>query len=167
MEWVDDKIVCVKDSSEELGARKISSRRIFRLQCTEASRQKEGRISRAQVKIQGKGMMVTKTHPADGERERGASSCCKCSYWKGEGSLPLKQGIEEKIKEEWNVAVKCNHNNYTVTWSLALAIISLLYGVKHEPLQLQTHSTPWVELKVETRSEALFALGKLEEQVFS
>ena len=37
-----------------------------------------------------------------------------------------------------------------------------LRGVEHEPLQLQTHSTPRVELTVETRSEARCALGKVK-----
>ena len=41
-----------------------------------------------------------------------------------------------------------------------------LHGLNHEPLQLLTHSTPWVELRVETRSEALCAQRKLEEYVF-
>ena len=41
----------------------------------------------------------------------------------------------------------------------------LLHGVKHEPLQLLTRSTPCAELRVETRSEALCVLGTLEEQV--
>ena len=41
-----------------------------------------------------------------------------------------------------------------------------LHGFNHEPLQLLTHSTPWAELRVNAGSEALCALGKLEDEVF-
>ena len=40
-----------------------------------------------------------------------------------------------------------------------------LHGLKHEPLQLPTRNTLLVDLRVETRSEALCALGTLEEQI--
>ena len=41
-----------------------------------------------------------------------------------------------------------------------------LYGLSHELLQLPTFSTPWKELRVESRSKALCALEKLAGQVF-
>lgn len=41
-----------------------------------------------------------------------------------------------------------------------------LQGLNYESLQWLTRSTPWAEVRVNIRGEALCALGKLEEQVF-
>ena len=56
------------------------------------------------------------------------------------------------------------------SWSCELEIKTChlpLQGLNHEPLQLLTLNNPLKELRVEIRSEALCALGKLAGQVFS
>ena len=87
-----------------------------------------------------------------------------CSVWKNIVLRPRSQFLWVYFS---NLSFDRNNHWLDCPCELKFGACHLpLPGLNHEPPQLLTCSTPWPNLRVENRSEALCAQGKLAEQVF-